>query len=162
MSVCDVLLLILDVVLVVLFGSALSSVINFFLSTQGQISAVGTIVSSGYGFVCGAYMPISSFGTGLQKAISFLPGTYGTALIRNHALCGALTEMEKQGISGDVITQIKDSIDCNLYFFGNSVEIHAMYAILVITIVALLTIYVYLNVFKAHKTKRKFQRFENN
>ena len=58
---------------------ALSSIINFFLSTQGQISAVGTIISAGYGFLCGAYMPISSFSNGLQKIISFLPGTYGTS-----------------------------------------------------------------------------------
>ena len=57
MSVADVFLLILDVFLLVLFGTALSSVINFFLSSQGQISAVGTIVSSGYGFICGAYIP---------------------------------------------------------------------------------------------------------
>ena len=48
MSAADVLFLILDVVLLVLFGTALSSVINFFLSTQGQISAVGTVISSGY------------------------------------------------------------------------------------------------------------------
>ena len=54
MSLADVLLLILDVILIALFGTALSSVINFFLSSQGQISAVGTVVSSGYGFICGA------------------------------------------------------------------------------------------------------------
>lgn len=46
MSVFDVLLLFLDVLLLVLFGTALSSLINFFLSTQGQISALGAILSS--------------------------------------------------------------------------------------------------------------------
>ena len=60
LTVSDVLLIILDVFLTVLFGTALSSVINFFLSTQGQISAVGSIISAGYGFICGAYMPIGS------------------------------------------------------------------------------------------------------
>ena len=60
LSVADVFLLCLDVLLLVLFGTALSSIINFFLSTQGQISAVGTVISSGYGFICGAYMPISA------------------------------------------------------------------------------------------------------
>ena len=60
LSVSDVLFLALDVLLLVLFGTALSSVIHFFLSTQGQISAVGSIVSSCYGFVCGAYMPIGA------------------------------------------------------------------------------------------------------
>ena len=65
LSLSDVVSLFLDVGLLVLFGTALSSVIHFFLSTQGQISAVGTIISAGYGFICGAYMPISSYGDGL-------------------------------------------------------------------------------------------------
>ncbi|MFR7978714.1 MAG: ABC transporter permease [[Ruminococcus] torques] len=67
MLLADIFFLFLDILLLVLFGTALSSIINFFLSTQGQISAVGTIISAGYGFICGAYMPISSFGKGLQK-----------------------------------------------------------------------------------------------
>lgn len=67
MSLADIFFLFLDILLLVLFGTALSSIINFFLSTQGQISAVGTIISAGYGFICGAYMPISSFGEGCKK-----------------------------------------------------------------------------------------------
>lgn len=51
----DLLLTCLDVFLLTMFGTALSSVVNHFLSTQGQMSAVGTIVSAGYGFICGAY-----------------------------------------------------------------------------------------------------------
>lgn len=151
MSVSDVLLLLLDVVLIVLFGSALSSVINIFLSTQGQISAVGTIISSGYGFICGAYMPISSFGEGLQKVISCLPGTYGTALVRNHSMRGALAEMQANGVPGEVIEGIKDSIDCNIYFFGSKVEISSMYIVLCVTIAALLGIYILLNAIKRNK-----------
>lgn len=73
LSVSDVLLILLDVFLLVMFGTALSSVINFFLSSQGQISAVGTVVSAGYGFICGAYMPISQFGAGLRRASLFCP-----------------------------------------------------------------------------------------
>lgn len=153
MSVADVLLTFLDVTLLVLFGNALSSVINFFLSSQGQISAVGTIVSSGYGFICGAYMPISSFSTGLQKVISCLPGTYGTSLVRNHAMCGALKEMQNSGVHAEVIEGIKDSLDCNLSFFGNSVSIGGMYAVLIITIVVVLAVYVLLNIFAAKRNK---------
>lgn len=82
MSAGDTAALILDVVLLSLFGVALSSFIHFFLKTQGQASAVGTIVSAGYGFLCGAYMPISNFSDPLQKFMSFLPGTYGTSLLR--------------------------------------------------------------------------------
>ena len=114
MSLSDVLLLLLDVFMLVLFGTALSSLINLFLSTQGQLSAVGTIISAGYGFVCGAYMPIYSFSEGLQKAIMFLPGTYGTSLVRNHSMRGVLSEMQNEGVPAEVISGIKDSLDCNL------------------------------------------------
>ena len=145
LTVSDVLCLLLDIVLLVLFGTALSSVINFFLSTQGQISAVGTIVSAGYGFICGAYMPISQFSKGLQRVISFLPGTYGTSLIRNHALRGVFEEMAATGFPKEVVEGIKDSIDCNLYFFDNKVELSAMYVIVAVSAAALIGIYILIN-----------------
>ena len=154
LSVTDVLLLIADVVLLVLFGTALSSIINFFLSTQGQISAVGSIISSVYGFICGAYMPISQFADGLQRAISFLPGTYGTSLVRNHAMNGVFKEMSVQGFPDEVIEAIKDSVDCNLYFFESKVEIPQMYAILGITCVALIAAYIIMNTVKIKKAKQ--------
>ena len=65
----DVARIALDVFLLTLFGVALSSCVNFPLSTNGQASAVGTIVSAGYGFICGAYMPISQFNEGLRNVI---------------------------------------------------------------------------------------------
>ncbi len=151
MTAADVLLLFLDILLLVLFGTALSSIINLFLSTQGQISAVGAIMSAGYGFICGAYMPISSFGEGLQRVISFLPGTYGTSLLRNHAMQGALAEMENQGVPAEVVESIKDSLDCNLYFFREQVTVPAMYAILGITVAVLIGAYILLHTVKKNR-----------
>ena len=69
---------------------------------------------------------MSSFGAGLQKVLSFLPGTYGTSLIRNHAMQGSFTEMEHLGFPAEVISAIRDSVDCNLYFFGDKVGITTM------------------------------------
>ncbi|MBQ2295536.1 MAG: ABC transporter permease [Clostridia bacterium] len=148
MSVSDVLLLLLDVVLLSFFGTAISSVINFFLSTQGQMSAVGTIISAGYGFICGAYMPISSFSDGLQKVIAFLPGTYGTSLIRTHSLRGALAEMQNQGVPAEIVGSITDSLDCNLYFFGSQVSVPTMYLILGGSVAVLVGAYVLMNAMK--------------
>ncbi|MBQ9704430.1 MAG: ABC transporter permease [Clostridia bacterium] len=148
MSVADVFLLLLDVVILVFFGTALSSLINLFLSTQGQISAVGTIVSAGYGFICGAYMPISSFSDGLQKVISFLPGTYGTSLFRNHAMNGALKALQDEGIPEIVVDSLRDAVDCNIYFFDSKVEPYVMYIVLISSIVALVGAYVLLNIFR--------------
>lgn len=148
MSVTDVLLLVVDVFLLVLFGTALSSLINLFLSTQGQLSAVGTIVSAGYGFICGAYMPIYSFSEGLQKVIMFLPGTYGTSLVRNHSMGGVLAEMQSEGVPEKVIDSIRDSLDCNLYFFENQVNISVMYVILGVAVAVLVGAYIIVNAFK--------------
>lgn len=142
----DVALLLLDVLLLSLFGSALSSIINFFLSTQGQISAIGTIISAGYGFICGAYMPISNFSEGLQRVISFLPGTYGTSLLRNHLLQGVFAQMGAQGFPAQAIDAIRDTVDCNIYFFDTKVEMNAMYLVLGGAILALTVAYVLLNV----------------
>ena len=153
MSAEDILLIFLDIFLLVMFGTALSSIINFFLSTQGQISAVGSIVSAGYGFICGAYMPISQFSEGLQRVISFLPGTYGTSLIRNHAMRGVFAEMESLGIPAEAVEAVKDSIDCNLYFFEEQVSTSAMYAVLGTSVALLVGAYVLLNVFFAKRAK---------
>ena len=148
----DVLFMLLDAALLTLFGVALSSCVNFPLRTQGQGSAVGTIVSAGYGFICGAYMPISNFSSGLQKVLSFLPGTYGTSLLRNHALAGAYREMARVGFPAEVIEAIRDSIDCNLYFFGRSVSIGGMYAVLVGATLLLVGLYVLLNAVRRERT----------
>lgn len=153
MTAGDVLLMLLDVFLLTMFGTALSSCVNFFLSTDGQASAVGTIVSAGYGFICGAYMPMSSFGAGLQNVLSFLPGTYGTSLIRNHAMQGSLKEMEQLGFPAEVISAIRDSVDCNLYFFGNKVELGTMYLVLCASILLFIGIYIAMNNFAGKAAK---------
>lgn len=140
LSVGEALLAILDVILLTLFGVSLASCINYFLNTQGQAGAVGTIVSSCYGFVCGAYMPISSYGKGLQNFMAFLPGTYGTGLIRNHMMNGALDSLSEQ-LSSEAIKAMKDSVDVNLYFFDNSVEVWQMYLILLSFIVLFIALY---------------------
>ena len=147
----DMLRLALDIVLLVMFGTALSSLICSPLSTEGQLSAVGTVISAGYGFICGAYMPISQFGEGLQKVLSFLPGTYGTSLMRNHAMGGAFRQMEALGIPAEVIDGIKDAFDCNLYFFGKRVDIPTMYLILAGSVVVLIAVYLLLTLKKPRK-----------
>ena len=153
MSLTDVLLTLLDVFLLVMFGTALSSVINFFLSSQGQISAVGTIVSAGYGFICGAYMPISQFGDGLQKALMFLPGTYGTSLIRNHMMRGTFEEMRARKLPSEMVDAMMDTVDCNLEFFGEKVSLGTMLAVLCGSVAVLIALYVILNVFVKKKEK---------
>lgn len=145
MSGEDVTLICIDVALLSFFGTALSSVINFFLSTQGQISAVGAIISAGYGFICGAYMPIASFDEGLQKAMSYLPDTYATSLLREHSMRGVFREMESCGVPSHVTDGLRDALDCNIYFAGDSVGETQKYLILAAAIVILISVYIVLN-----------------
>ena len=160
LTVIDVLLLIVDIIILVLFGTALSSVIHFFLSTQNQIAAIGLLVGTSYGFLCGAYMPISEFGEGLQKVMSFFPGTYATSMVRNHAMNGAIDAMRDElmgqtnqfftkEMADEVILSFRDAFDCNLYFFGDEVTEPTKYAVILVTIVVLVGVFVLLNVLKA-------------
>ena len=141
MNTNDILLIVLNVISLTLFGCILSSLINSFLSTQGQISAVGSIVSSMYGFIAGAYMPMSQFGTGLRNALLFLPTTYATALMKNSVMESTFRELGKI-IPNDVINSLKESIDIRLIFNNNVISISTMYLIVIITIIILFILYI--------------------
>lgn len=141
MSIMDIVLVTADVTLLVLFGTALSSLCSAPLKTQGQASALGTIISAGYGFICGAYMPISQFSQGIRDAVTLLPGTYGTSLIRNRIMHGVFLEMENMHVPEAMINGLKDSIDVNLYFNGTAVSTSSMVMIVSISIIVLLLAY---------------------
>ena len=141
MNIIDILLIMLNVIGLTLFGCILSSLINSFLSTQGQISAVGSIVSSMYGFIAGAYMPMSQFGAGLRNALLFLPTTYATALMKNSVMESTFRELAKI-IPNNAINSLKESIDIRLIFNNNAVSISTMYLIVIITIFILFMLYI--------------------
>lgn len=140
----DILYCLFDIFLLTLFGTSLSSIINYFLTTQGQISAVSSIVSAGYGFLCGAYMPISQFTPAVRTFIKFLPGTYGTSLIRNHLLRSLFTKLGTR-VPADAMDVIHQSFDTSFTLMGHTVTQTMMYLIMIITCVILLLIYISLN-----------------
>lgn len=141
LSATDLAWMVLDVLLLVLFGAVLSSIICYPLKTQGQMSAVGTIVSAGYGFICGAYMPVSNFGDGLQKLLSYLPGTYGTSLLKNHMLRGVFAQMKEDGFPKQSVTEIAKSLDCLPVFRGEVVSTQDMIAVMAASILILGAVY---------------------
>ena len=96
-------------------------------------------------------MPISQFPEGLQKTISFLPGTYGTALMRRHALQGVAEAMEAEGLPEPVITAMLEAVDCRVDFFGSAVPVPVMYAILAGSVALLMGVYVLLYRVKGKK-----------
>ena len=144
----DVLLLFGDVVLLSFFGTALASVVNFGLKTQGQLSAVANIVSAGYGFICGAYMPISNFSALLRDSIMFLPSTYFMSLIKNHALTAPFQEMAKTEIPAQAIDANKIALDYKISFFSHEVPLNMMYFIAISSIIALIIVFILQNKLK--------------
>lgn len=149
----DFFMIIVDSICCILFGSLLAGVVESFVSTQGGQSAVATLVSSMYGFICGAYMPISSFSKGLQNVLGLLPGTYSVGIIRNHYMGGYLSALADAGVPEQAINGIKDSFDINLYVFGNNIPLGAMYGILLGSCAVLLAAYIAIIIIKSKKKK---------
>lgn len=159
LTFADVLLVVLDTVLLVLFGTALSSVVCKFVKSQGGITAVETVVSAAYGFLCGAYMPISSLAGWIGNVLSLLPGTYGTALMHEHFMGGAIDGICADLAGGDVYAQkTREGFDCVISFFGNEVPLWACYLIIAVTVVLLVGLYVLLLAkpwARGHKNKKE-------
>ncbi len=154
LSFADVLLIILDVILCTLFGSLLASILMSFISNQGGLSTVSTLVSSLYGFLCGAYMPLSQLSKGIRNVVMFIPGTYGVVLLRNHYMGGVIDEISKT-VPSELVDVMRDSFDGNAYFFNNKVEIYQMYLILGVSIVVLLGVYVSIAMLRNKKKENK-------
>lgn len=148
MSAGDCLFAVLDVFLATLFGTALSSVVVVFLRSRGAINAVSTIVSTVYGFICGAYYPIAQFAKGIANFVMCLPGTYFTALFRTHFMGCYSQAFIDAGVPAEVTTGILDSLDVNAYFFGKAVPPWAMYTVAVCAVAVLLIAFVLINVLK--------------
>lgn len=133
LSVADVFLILADVIIAILFGTLLAAIVESFISSQGGLSAVSTFVSSMYGFICGAYMPLSQFAEGLKNVLCLLPGTYSVSIIRNHYLGGYVDEIcgyFPEGLAQDTVrSEILKSFDAKIEAFGNVVPLGAMYGI---------------------------------
>lgn len=137
----DIPYILLDVLGCVFFGTSLAAFVEQFVSTQGGISAVSTAVSSMYGFICGAYMPISQFAGSIQKFVSFVPGTYGTVLLRNHFMHGAIAELTKD-LPAEMTEELRRAFDNTIFFFNNEVSVGAQYAVLFGSSAVILLLYV--------------------
>lgn len=157
LSFVDILIIIAAMILTCLIGSLLMSTISYFINTQGALSGVCTMVSSMYGFLCGAYMPLSQMGKGMQNFASFIPGTYGTVLFRQGFMNGTLKEMAKAfGPEGSqYVDIIRQSFDGSFRFFGHNVPSWVMFVVLIGTIAALLTLFILIT---KNKVRRKIKK----
>lgn len=146
MSAGDCFLAVADTVLCVLFGTSLSSLVCVFLKSRGAISAVSTIVSVVYGFICGAYYPVSQFAPAIQNVVMLLPGTYGTGLLRTHFMLGYIDKLTAAGVPATSANAMLDGLDGRLFFFGGEVPVWAMYLIIIGAIALFIGAFVAVNV----------------
>ncbi len=143
--VADGFLIIFDVVLGVLFGTALSSIVCYFLKSNGAVSAVCTIVSAVYGFISGAYYPIAQFSSGMGNFVMCLPWTYCTGLLRTHFMCGYGSAFAEAGLPSETVDGMLKALDAKMFFFGGEVPVWAMYTIVICATVVLVGIFIALN-----------------
>ena len=125
---------------------ASKEIVAYYLDPRNFINPIGA-----FQFLTHSYDETTQTKEGLQKVISFLPGTYGTSLLRNHALRGVFEEMSAQGFPREVVEAVKDSVDCNLYFFGDKVDLSTMYLVLILGIVIAVGLYVGMNLLSGRK-----------
>lgn len=123
------------------FGALLAVIVEYFLKTMGAANAAATLVSSLYGFVCGAYMPLSQFAAAIRNTVAFVPGTYGTVLFRRFFLRGALAEMGNY-MPAEAVAALGDMFDYRFYFFGDLVSAPVCFAVLAASVLLLAGLYV--------------------
>lgn len=147
----DFLLIVFGIIITSLFGTILANIIWTFTHSQGVVSGVCTLVSALYGFICGAYMPISTMGQGMQYFVSLLPGTYATVLFRQGFLNSVLNRM-RETLPQDMINGIASGFDVKMSFFGHDVSTLALILVISISTIVLLGVFLFINKFKK-KTK---------
>ncbi len=151
LSFLDAFLAIADTLLLVLFGTALSSLICKFVRSSGGVTAVQATVSAAYGFLCEAYMPFASLAVWLQRALMFLPGSYGTSLLHLHLMGGAIESVE--GMPAALAEGLRSGFDCTLDFFGSAVPPWICYLVLIGA--SLLLGGAYILVWRLHRKRMK-------
>lgn len=152
LTALDVIASIADTLLLTLFGTALSSLVCRFVRSQGGVTAVQATVSSAYGFLCGAYIPFGNLTPWLRKILMFLPGSYGTGLLHEHLMGGAIDALAKDGAPAAAVEGLRHGFDCTLDFFGSDVPLFACYLVLIGATAVLIGVYVALC---AARKKRK-------
>ncbi|MDD6240988.1 MAG: ABC transporter permease [Eubacteriales bacterium] len=148
-------LLLLEIALLSLFGTSLSSFVNVFVKSESALSAISALVSSAYGFLIGSYVPIHSFSEGLQNVLLFLPSTHMTSLLRKTMLSLPLEEV-KEEFGEEVAKTTAESLDASFSFNGKEISTWVMVLMVLLTCLVLLLLYLLFTYLKAsHSFKIK-------
>lgn len=118
-------------VVVLLYMSINSTLMTVFLcsffKTQASLSSLIAVISTGMGFLIGAYMPLGMLPTWVQNICAFIPGTFGCALFRFSFMDTPLRLLMEYVEASDIvadpafIAQITDTFGFRIHFFGLTV-----------------------------------------
>lgn len=89
-------------VLSLLLGNSFVLLIVSFVKREQAMGAIGTVLGTMLGFICGAYVPLSVLGESVTKIFTFLPFLPLTALARQSFFMNvSSTGLTKDAISGE-------------------------------------------------------------
>ena len=98
-------------------------------------------------------MPISSISKGIANALMFLPGTYGTSLLHEHFMGGAIDKLG--GMFGaEYAKGARKGFDCILEFFGTDVSEWVCFLVIGITVAVLVAAYVLICTLRQKRIKK--------
>ena len=149
----DVIKILFTTILLTLFGSLLACIVFNFVKSQGGISTISTLVSSCYGFMSGAYMPLSQYPKTMASILGFNPGIYANCLLKDSFMGGSVKEITDSNLPNEVIKEIRDGFDLNYYFFDMQVDGKYCFLILIGVVLLLTILYVGMHMYKHNRTK---------
>ncbi len=161
LSAGDLFLALGDTLLLVLFGTALSSIVCRFLRTHGAVVAIQATVSAAYGFLCGAYIPIGTMTGWLGNLICCLPATYGTVLLHAHLMGGAIGAVGGGDLPAAFTEGLKEGFDCVISPFGSTVPAWGCYLILALACLLLSAVFFGLSFVGSRRKGKRPARLDN-
>lgn len=129
-SVGHTFLLIPILLLSVISASLITCFVASFVTNYNTFSSISVIVSSGAGFLTGAFMPVSMLPPIANNIPLFFPGTYSAGLLRTFCLQGyydnlrnylsSLPEYGPEKVQ-QIIDTLNKTLSVNIDFFGHQV-----------------------------------------
>lgn len=141
---------ILLIVVIIIYSVISSTLVTIFLASFRKIAknfnSVIALVSSGIGFLIGAFMPGNMVPSGVNYFMALIPGTYSTSLLRSSFLDSSISHlMDKAAILdisiddyNRIYSYLTGQFSMNVNLFGLEITYKYMYLVLFIFIVIFL------------------------
>lgn len=127
----------------ILSSATIFILIVSFFNKVNQVAIFSTLIGTGIGFLIGAYIPLWSMPTFLQKIVLFIPGFYSVGLFKKVFMFGVINKINNANSS--FYNAIKDKYTTETDFFGKIVPDWAMFLVLVLTSIIFFVIFISIN-----------------